>query len=90
MNSLEKRIIGTAITNLGDLKFPEKFGSLELKSVIMNPGGAFPLVMVELVAAIITTSGRMTILIEYVENQFSESQVEEIKKNIIKLLEVKK
>ena len=47
MESLDKVIMGTAVTNLTRLDFPRKYGPLELDRLIMHPGGAFPLVNVQ-------------------------------------------
>jgi len=86
MDSIDNTIMGTAVTNLMDLKFPEKYGELELKSVIMNPGGAFPLVMVQMVAAVVTTSGRMSVLLEFEDSRLNKVQAQSIKNEFIKLL----
>jgi len=86
MNSLNNKIMGTAITNLGNLNFSEKFGELQLDSIIMNPGGAFPLTMVEIVASVVTTSKKMTILLEFEENRISQNRAQDIKNQFMKLL----
>lgn len=88
MNSPEIILAGTAVTNLGNLNFPEKYGSLQLDSIIMNPGGAFPLTMVQMIAAVVTTSGKMTVLLEFEESRISFAEVEKVKEEFIKLLEL--
>jgi Condensation domain len=88
MTSPDSLILGTAVTNLMDLGFSEKFGELELESVIMNPGAAFPLSMVQMVAAAATVSGRMSILLEYEERRFTKAQAELVKNNLLKLIEL--
>jgi hypothetical protein len=49
MDSLDRIIMGTAVTNLTRLDFPGEYGALELDRLIMKPGGGFPLVTVNLV-----------------------------------------
>jgi NRPS condensation-like uncharacterized protein len=49
MESLDSRLLGVAITNLGRLDFPKSYGMLELERLIFQPGGAFPLVHVNMV-----------------------------------------
>jgi len=88
MDSLDNIIMGTAITNLGALKIPNKYGNLELDSMIMNPGGAFPLVMVQMVVAVATVSGRMSILLEFEESRLSKVQAQNIKDQFLKLLKI--
>jgi NRPS condensation-like uncharacterized protein len=54
MDSLEKPFLGTAVTNLTRLDFPRMYGTLELDRLIMNPGGGFPLAIVNLVVGAVT------------------------------------
>ena len=58
MDSLDKIIMGTAITNLTRMNFPRKYGPLELDRLIMHPGGAFPLANVNLVLGAVTCAGK--------------------------------
>jgi hypothetical protein len=53
----------------------------------MNPGAAFPLSMVQMVAAAATVSGRMSILLEYEERRFTKAQAELVKNNLLTLIE---
>ncbi len=86
MNSMDNIIMDTAITNLGNLEIDKYYGDLELDSVIMNPGGAFPLAMVQLVVALVTVSGKMSILFEYEKSRFSEEQVRAVMEEALRLL----
>lgn len=74
MESIDNMIIATAVTNLGNLKIEREYGKLELESVIMNPGGAFPLSMVQLVVAVSTVSGKLSLLFEYETSRLTERQ----------------
>ena len=67
METLEAKLIGPAITNLGRLDFPRFYGSLELDRLIMQPGGAFPLVHVDMVIGAVTCSGKLSLVVEYAE-----------------------
>ncbi|MHA1978927.1 MAG: condensation domain-containing protein [Candidatus Hodarchaeales archaeon] len=67
MDSLEKPFIGTAMTNLTRLDFPTTYGSLELDRLIMNPGGLFPLAIVNLVVGAVTCANKLSLLIEYTQ-----------------------
>jgi NRPS condensation-like uncharacterized protein len=49
METLDAKLLGSAITNLGRMDFPRNYGNLELDRLIMQPGGAFPLVHVDMV-----------------------------------------
>jgi len=67
METLETKLMGPAITNLGRLDFPTHYGSLELDRLIMQPGGAFPLVHVDMVIGVVTCSGKLSMVIEHAE-----------------------
>ena len=67
MDSLDMKIMGPAITNLGRLDFPRAYGSLELDRLILQPGGAFPLTHVNMVVGAVTCSGKLSLVIEYAE-----------------------
>jgi hypothetical protein len=61
------------------MNFPKKFGNLELDRLIMQPGGGFPLTTVNLVAGIVTCSNKMSIIVEFAEDQLNSSTAEKIK-----------
>lgn len=86
IDSLDKQLWGTAITNLTRLDFPRKYGSLELDRLIMNPGGMFPLAIVNLVVGAVTCSGKLSLLIEHEEKTLDNATVEKIKDDALKLL----
>jgi NRPS condensation-like uncharacterized protein len=80
MDSLDKIFMGTAVTNLTRLDFPRKYGDLELDRLIMKPGGGFPLVTVNLVLGAVTTAGKLSLVIEFVEDNIDTAIMEQIKK----------
>jgi hypothetical protein len=79
MDSLDRVIMGTAVTNLTRLDFPRHYGPLELDRLIMNPGGAFPLVNVNLVLGAVTCAGKLSLVVEYAEGAVDTSTMGEIK-----------
>ena len=68
MESLDRVFMGTAVTNLTRMDFPRTYGSLELECMFMKPGGAFPLVNVNLVVGAVTCSGKLGMVVEFVED----------------------
>lgn len=86
MESLEKPFLGTAVTNLTRMNFPQKYGELELDRLIMNPGGMFPLATVNLVVGVVTCSGKLSLLLEYEEKTFDTTTIKKIKENALKFL----
>ena len=78
--------MGTAITNLTRLDFPTTYGPLELERMVMKPGGAFPLANVNLVVGAVTAAGRLSLAIEYVENNIDRGTMETIKKTALGFL----
>ncbi len=68
MDSLDRITTGTAVTNLGRLDFPREYGALELDRLIMNPGGGFPLVNFNLVLGALTCAGKLSLVIEFVQD----------------------
>ncbi|MFH2131307.1 MAG: condensation domain-containing protein, partial [bacterium] len=79
MESLGKPIMGTAVTNLTRLDFPEQYGDLVLDRLIMNPGGAFPPAMVNLVLGAVTVAGKLSLVLEYVEDTVDTETMEKIR-----------
>jgi hypothetical protein len=86
IESLEKKHWGAAITNLGRLEFPRTYGSLKLDRLIMQPGGALPLVNVNLVVGAVTCSGKLSLVVEYAEEAIDSSTIEKIKDKAMELL----
>ena len=86
IESLDKIIMGTAVTNLTRLDFPRKYGALELDRMIMNPGGAFPLSNVNLVLGAVTCSGKLSLLIEYEERTVDTVTMTKIKEKAMAFL----
>jgi len=86
MESLERITMGTAVTNLTRLDFPREYGTLELERLIMKPGGAFPLANVNLVLGAVTCAGKLSLAIEYVQDNVDVETVEEIKDRALSFL----
>jgi len=79
MDSLDRIIMGTAVTNLTRMDFPREYGDLELDRLIFHPGGAFPLSNVNLVLGAVTCSGKLSLVIEYEEGTVSTDTMTQIK-----------
>ncbi len=86
MSSLKKQFLSTAVTNLTRLDFPRKYGALELDRFIINPGGGFPLAMVNLVIGAVTCAGKLSLLLEHEENTFDSGTIGRIKERALALL----
>ena len=86
MDDLERKAMGTAMTNLTRMDFPRQYGALELDRLIMNPGGAFPLVSVNLVVGAVTCSGKLSLLLEYAEQAVDTGTVEQVRDRAMALL----
>ena len=86
MTSLNNTIMGTAVTNLTRLDFPRKYGAIELDRLIMNSGGAFPLVMVNLVLGAVTCAGKLSLAVEYAEEKMDTKTAEKIKEIAIEFM----
>jgi hypothetical protein len=86
MESLDKPFLGTAVTNLTRLDFPRMYGVLELDRLIMNPGGMFPLAQVELVLGAVTCAGKLSLLVEYVDETIDSKTMEKIKEKALDFL----
>ena len=78
METFESKLLGPAITNLGRLDFPKTYGDLELDRLIMQPGGAFPLVHVDMVIGVVTCSGRLSLVVEYAQETVDTGTMEKI------------
>ena len=86
MESLDRKIMGTAVTNLTRMDFPRTYGSLELDRLIMHPGGAFPLVNVNLVVGAVTCAGKLSLVLEYAEESIDTKTVEKIRDKAMEYL----
>jgi len=86
METLETKLLGPAITNLGRLDFPKSYGALELDRLIMQPGGAFPLVHVNMVIGAVTCSGKLSLVVEYAEEAVDSGTMEKIKDQAMEYL----
>jgi hypothetical protein len=86
LESLETKHWGTAVTNLGRIDFPRKYGALELDRLIMQPGGGIPLANVNLVLGAVTCCGKLSLVVEYAEEAVATSTVARIKEEAMGLL----
>jgi len=86
METLDVKLMGPAITNLGRLDFPTTYGALELDRLIMQPGGAFPLVHVDMVIGAVTCAGKLSLVVEYAEEAVDTATTKKIKSKAAKLL----
>jgi hypothetical protein len=86
VDDLERKAMGTAMTNLTRLDFPSRYGELELDRLVMNPGGAFPLVTVNLVVGAVTCSGKLSLLFEYAEQAVDTATMEQVKERAMAFL----
>ena len=72
-----------AITNLGQLDYPTKYGSLELERFIFVSSGT---PFIELVIPVVTVAGRLTFTINYLEETTGNPTMERIKDEALKYL----
>jgi NRPS condensation-like uncharacterized protein len=86
MDSLETKLWGTAVTNLGRLDFPKTYGALELDRLIFQPGGGFTLSHVNLVLGAVTCSGKLSLIVEYAEEAVDTDTMERIKDKAMEFL----
>lgn len=86
MASLDSLIMGTAVTNLGRLDLPARYGPLELERLIMEPGGGFPLANVNLVLGAVTCAGRLSLVLEFVEENIELGKMAEIEEQALAFL----
>jgi NRPS condensation-like uncharacterized protein len=86
METLDAKLLGPAITNLGRLDFPNKYGALELDRLIMQPGGAFPLVHVDMVIGAVTCAEKLSLVVEYAEEAVDSASMKKIKSKAMELL----
>ena len=86
LDDLERKVMGTAVTNLTRMDFPRQYGALELDRLIMNPGGAVPLATVNLVLGAVTCSGKLSLLLEYAEQAVDTKTMERVRDKAMALL----
>lgn len=86
METLDAKLLGPAITNLGRLDFPKTYGALELDRLIMQPGGAFPLVHVDMVIGAVTCAGKLSLVVEYAEEAIATATMVKIKDKALEFL----
>lgn len=88
METLDTKLMGAAVTNLGRLEFPRKYGDLELERLIMQPGGAFPLVHVDLVVGAVTCAGRLSLVLEYAPQAVRTAEMIKVKDRALEFLAI--
>ena len=88
MDSLETKLLGPAITNLGRLDFPTTYGALELDRLIVPPGGAFPLAQVNMVIGAVTCSGKLSLTVSYAEEAVDNETMTRIKDKAMDYLQM--
>ena len=86
MDSLDRIMYGTTVTNLTRLDFPRTYGTLELDRLIIKPGGAFPLVNFNLVLGAVTCAGKLSLLLEFVEDNVDIGTMKEIRDKALEFL----
>ena len=86
MQSLDRIMMGTAVTNLIRMDFPRQYGEYELDRLIMNPGGAFPLSNVNMVVGAVTCSGKLSLIMEYDEGTVDTETMNKIKEKSLEFL----
>ncbi|MBY8991925.1 MAG: hypothetical protein KGD58_14370, partial [Candidatus Lokiarchaeota archaeon] len=74
---------GLAITNLGLLDYPDKYGSLELDRFILVTSGT---PYIELVIPVVTVAGKLSFTINYLEEITDTETMEKIKTEALKYL----
>jgi NRPS condensation-like uncharacterized protein len=86
MDSLDRIDTGTAVTNLGRLDFPAKYGALELDRLIIKPGVAFPLANLNLVLGAVSCTGKLSLVIEFIETNVTVATMKRIREEAVRLL----
>ena len=86
MDSFDNLLMGTALTNLGRMDFASSYGELELERLILKPGGAYPLVFVNLLAGVVTCSGKLSLVLEYDEDRIDRDTMKEINSRVLQYL----
>jgi hypothetical protein len=86
LETLEAKYWGTAVTNLGRLEFPTRYGALELDRLIMQPGGGIPLANANLVLGGVTCCGKLSLVVEYPREAVASATMEQIKDKAMECL----
>jgi NRPS condensation-like uncharacterized protein len=86
MESLDRIILGTVITNLTRLDFPGTYGALELDRLIMQPGSGIPLANLNLILGAVTCSDKLSLVLEYAEEAVGTETMEKIKDRALEFL----
>jgi hypothetical protein len=86
LETLEAKYWGTAVTNLGRLEFPTRYGALELDRLIMQPGGGIPLANANLVLGAVTCCDKLSLVVEYAREAVASSTMEQIRDQAMKYL----
>ncbi|MGD9405643.1 MAG: condensation domain-containing protein [Anaerolineae bacterium] len=86
LETLEAKYWGTAVTNLGRLEFPTRYGALELDRLIMQPGGGIPLANANLVLGGVTCCGKLSLVVEYAREAVASATMEQIKDKAMECL----
>ncbi|MBN2085105.1 MAG: hypothetical protein JW748_07745 [Anaerolineales bacterium] len=85
-DSLDRKFMGTAVTNLTRMDFPRAYGPLELDRLILQPGGGFPLSTVNLVLGAVTCAGKLSLVVEYAERAVDTATVKNIRDDALGVL----
>lgn len=86
MASLDQIAMGMAVTNLARLDFPREYGPLELDRLIIKPGAAYPLITVGLVLGAVTCAGRLSLLLEFAEENVELPAMDRIRDKALEFL----
>jgi NRPS condensation-like uncharacterized protein len=86
MDSLDRITMGAAVTNLSRLDFPRKYGTLELDRLLLKPGSLFALATVNLVLGAVTCAGKLSLVVEYVEENVDAATMEKLKDQALQFL----
>ena len=78
---------GLAITNLGRMDYPVKYGSLELDRFIFVASGS---PFIELIISAVTVAGKLSFTINYLEEITDIETMEKIKKEVLEYLNLEK
>lgn len=87
LESLDRITMGMAVTNLTRLDFPRAYGAMALDRLIMKPGGAFPLVSVNLVLGAVTCAAKLSLVLEFVEDNVDVQAMVEVKDRALAFLQ---
>jgi hypothetical protein len=84
--SLDQRRYGTAITDLGRLDLARQYGTLTLERVIYLAGAEVPLVTVNLALGAAIVAERLSLAIEFVEDNVDMATMENICDRALEIL----